>query len=156
MAVPATVKAPFWPFTDETPPAPTQVAQTGPLADDSRHSPFEPATMLVMADVPLPVKTPLAASVFVPIPPCITLSAVVRPLRLVMSLFAPDAAAPKLARALAAVVAPVPPLPTAKVPVKLIVPVALRAIFPIAPTATVPVASGMVIVRAPVGVAKTN
>ena len=44
-----------------------------------------------------------------PVPPSVSARGVVKPVRLVMSLFAPDAAAPRLVRAPEAVVAPVPP-----------------------------------------------
>ena len=71
----------------------------------------------------------------------------------VMSLLAPDAAAPKLLRAPAAVPLLVPPLAIGKRPVKVISPVALRATFPLAETASVPPAFGMVIVRSALSVA---
>ena len=55
---------------------------------------------------------PFVVNEVAPVPPCATLSAVVKPLKLVMSLLAPLAAALRLVRAVAASVAPVPPLAT--------------------------------------------
>src|SRR5262245_13684128 len=51
-------------------------------------------------------------------PPCAIDNAVVKPLRLVMSLLAPLAAAPRLLRAVAALLALVPPLATDRGEVK--------------------------------------
>ena len=70
--------------------------------------------------VPLLRRTlPVTPDEVMPVPPCDALSAVVRPESEVISLFAPDAAAPRFVRAPAAVVAFVPPFATATVPVTL-------------------------------------
>ena len=57
----------------------------------------------------LPISNCPSVKLVWPVPPCNTDRAVVKPLRLVMSELAPLAAAPRLVRALAAVVALVPP-----------------------------------------------
>ena len=75
-------------------------------------------------------------AVVAPVPPWAMLSAVVRPVRLVMSLFAPDAAAPRLVRAPLAVVLPVPPLVRARVLLKKVL-----LFLSIAPVLNVPFAS---------------
>ena len=62
-----------------------------------------------------------------PVPPCGAVSGVVKPVRLVMSLLAPEDAADRFVRAAEAVVPPVPPLTTATVPVTL---AALPGMFP--------------------------
>lgn len=59
-----------------------------------------------------PIRIWSAVTLAKPVPPWLTLRAVVRPVNDVMSEFAPDAAAPKFVRAPAAVVALVPPWPT--------------------------------------------
>lgn len=52
---------------------------------------------------------PLPVDADAPVPPCATVRGVVRPVREVMSLFAPRVAAERLVRAAVALVAPVPP-----------------------------------------------
>lgn len=80
---------------------------------------------------------PVPVLVVVPVPPCATDKAVVSPVRLVMSLLAPFAAAPRLVLAPAAVVAPVPPLATATTPVTLaelpVILLSVKAIVLVAP-----------------------
>ena len=63
----------------------------------------------------------MPVSVAAPVPPCATLRGVERADRLVMSLFAPDFAAERLLRAVAASVPPVPPLATGSVPLTCVV-----------------------------------
>jgi hypothetical protein len=106
-----------------------------------------------LAAVPCKVKAcPLAPTVRAPLG-VMVLRAVV----LVMSPFAPEAAAPRLLRAVAALLALVPPLAIGNKPVKVMFPAESSAMLPEAETATVPEAFGKVIVLLePAGVAKTK
>lgn len=65
-----------------------------------------------VAAVPSPKLVCAAAAVVAPVPPCVRLKGVVKPVNDVMSLFAPLAAVPRFERAVAAVLAPVPPFAT--------------------------------------------
>ena len=114
MVVPAAlafemVSAPVAPLTLITPPLPGQLCHDGAPAVETKHKPAPPAATDVIGLVPLPSSTPFAVRLAAPVPPCATLNAVVRPDSDVMSLLAPDAAAPRLVRAAGAVIAPVPP-----------------------------------------------
>jgi len=85
----------------------------------------EPAVRVVrVKPVPLPMSSaPLAGVVARPVPPCPTLSAVVKPVSDVMSEFAPEPAARRVSLAPEALVAPVPPDTIASVPASVSVPV---------------------------------
>jgi hypothetical protein len=85
---------------------------------------IEPVLLAMLMPVPavrvdfvsvLPVVLPISSWPFVyvvwPVPPCATLSGVVRPVSEVMSLFAPEPAAPIAARAMFAVAAVNRPMP---------------------------------------------
>lgn len=122
----ATVTTPVWLLILVTPPLPGQDCQVGAPAVETRHCPGAPATKELIALVPLPKRTPLVVRETAPVPPWTTLSAVVKPESDVISLLAPLEAAPKLERAPDAVLAPVPPLVTAKGVLKVVVPVTLR------------------------------
>src|ERR1700683_1996982 len=126
------------------PPLLGQLDHTGAPAVDSRQRPGAPATNDEMGLVLLPRSTPSAASVAAPVPPWATLKAVVSPVSEVMSELAPEAAAPRLLRAPAAVLAPVPPFGMPSWPVNEMLPVALKAMLPEAETARVPEALGTV------------
>ncbi len=113
-AVPARMIAPVPALTEVTPPVPGQTWKTGAPAVETRHCPAAPATSEVSPEVPWPIRTPFWVRLAVPVPPWATVSAVVRPVRLVISEFGPAAAAPRLVRAPAIVIAPVPPEVTGK------------------------------------------
>ena len=72
--------------------------------------------------VVLPISNCPLVYVVWPVPPCPTLNAVVNPVRDVMSLFAPEPAAPRVSLAPEALVAPVPPCAIASVPPTVSVP----------------------------------
>lgn len=99
--------------TVKTPPSPVQVPNDGdaPVLP-SKHWPVVPTAVTPIAPEPLPNNSPLAVNAVLPVPPCATDRAVVRPDRLVISELAPEPAAPRFVRAPTAVVAPVPPLAT--------------------------------------------
>jgi len=89
-----------------------------------------PAAVACRAPLALPYNTPLLVKVAAPEPPWVTLRAVVRPAKLVMSLLDPRAAAPRLVRAPTAVAEPVPPEVIAKGLVKVrLVKVGLATVF---------------------------
>ena len=75
----------------------------------ARTCPAVPALVVAKALLPVPYRSVPLCTAAQPVPPWATESAVVRPRRDVMSLFAPEAAAARLALAPAALVAPVPP-----------------------------------------------
>ena len=78
-------------------------------------------------------------------PPCGAVRGVVRPVRLVMSLFAPEAAAERAVLAAPAVVDPVPPLATFNVPARVTAPVvAVLGVNPVVPAVKEETLAGMV------------
>ena len=79
--------------------------------------------MVTERPLPNPKLVLAPEAVVAPVPPCNIDNAVVSPERLVISLFAPLAAAPKLVLAPEAVVAPVPPLAIFSVPARVISPI---------------------------------
>src|SRR5450631_273817 len=76
-----------------------------------------------------PARIVLATALDAPVPPSPVASGVVRPVRAVMSAFEPLAAAPRLTRAPAAVLAPVPPLRTPTMPETVVAVAALREVL---------------------------